>query len=53
MKQGPSMQTQGTQQRAATAEYVNVQARNRGLVLLKVRGLAKVKCDATWLALGA
>lgn len=38
-------------QRAATAECVNAQARNRGLVLLKVRGLAKVKCVATWFAL--
>jgi len=30
-------------ERAATAECVNAQARNRGLVLLPVRGLAKVK----------
>ena len=32
--------------RAATAECVNAQARNRGLVLLPVRGKAKVKCVA-------
>ena len=37
--------------RAATAECVNAQARNRGMVLLPVRGLAKVKCIATWFAL--
>ena len=33
-------------QRAATAECVNAQARNRGLVLLPVRGLKKVKAVA-------
>ena len=37
--------------RAATAEYVNAQARNRGLVLLPVRCKAKVKCVALWFAL--
>ncbi len=37
--------------RAATAECVNAQARNRGLVLLPVRGKAKVKCIALWYAL--
>lgn len=37
--------------RAATAECVNAQARNRGLVLLPVRGKAKVKCVALWFAL--
>jgi transposase len=37
--------------RAATAECVNAQARNRGLVLLPVRGLSKVKCVATLFAL--
>ena len=37
--------------RAATAECVNAQARNRGLVLLPVRGRAKVKCVALWFAL--
>jgi transposase len=37
--------------RAATAESVNAQARNRGLVLLPVRGRAKVKCVALWFAL--
>jgi transposase len=31
-------------QRAATAECVNAQARNRGLQRMPVRGLAKVKC---------
>lgn len=30
--------------RAATAECVNAQSRNRGLQQFKVRGLAKVKC---------
>jgi transposase len=38
-------------QRAATAECVNAQARNRGLVQLLVRGLAKVKSVATWFAI--
>ncbi len=37
--------------RAATAECVNAQARNRGLVRLPERGLAKVKCVATGFAL--
>jgi transposase len=37
--------------RAATAECVNAQARNRGLVRLLVRGLAKVKAVALWFAL--
>jgi hypothetical protein len=37
--------------RAAVAECVNAQARNRGLVLLPVRGRAKVKCIALWFAL--
>jgi transposase len=37
--------------RAATAECVNAQARNRGLVRLLVRGLRKVKAIALWLAL--
>jgi len=31
-------------QRAATAECVNAQARNRGLMRMPVRGLAKVRC---------
>ena len=30
--------------RAATAECVNAQSRNRGLQQFKVRGVAKVKC---------
>jgi len=34
--------------RAAVAECVNAQVRNRGLVLLPVRGRAKVKCVALW-----
>lgn len=34
------------QERAATAECVNAQARNRGLVLLPVRGVKKVKAVA-------
>ena len=37
-------------QRAATAECVNAQARNRGLTLLLVRGLGKVKAIALWFA---
>src|SRR5262245_5762134 len=37
--------------RAATAECVNAQARNRGLVRLLVRGLEKVKAIALWFAL--
>lgn len=38
-------------QRAAVAECVNAQARNRNLVLLPVRGLKKVKAVATLYAL--
>jgi transposase len=38
-------------QRAAVAECINAQARNRGLVRLLVRGLAKVKAVALWYAL--
>ena len=38
-------------ERAATAECVNALARNRGLVLLRVRGLLKVKAIALWQAL--
>ena len=34
--------------RAAVAECVNAQARNRGLVLLPVRGKEKAKCVALW-----
>lgn len=37
--------------RASVAECVNAQARNCGLVLLPVRGRAKVKCVALWFAL--
>jgi len=37
--------------RAATAECVNAQARNRGLVRLLVRGLEKVKAITPWYAL--
>jgi transposase len=37
-------------QRAATAECVNAQARNRGLIRLLVRGLEKVKAVALWFA---
>jgi transposase len=39
------------QQRAATAECVNAQARNRGLTRFLVRGIAKVKAVAIWYAL--
>jgi transposase len=38
-------------QRAATAECVNAQARNRGLWRLLVRGLEKVKAIALWYAI--
>lgn len=37
-------------ERAATAECVNAQARNRGLIQLVVRGLHKVKAVALWFA---
>jgi transposase len=37
--------------RAATAECVNAQARNRGLRQLLVRGVAKVKAIALWFAI--
>jgi transposase len=38
-------------ERAATAECVNAQARQRGLTRLRVRGLAKVKCVIVLFAL--
>ena len=38
-------------ERAAAAECVNAQARNRGLYRLLVRGLLKVKAVALWYAL--
>jgi hypothetical protein len=38
-------------ERAATAECVNAQARNRGLQQFLVRGLVKVRCVALWYAL--
>ena len=38
-------------ERAATAECVNAQARNRGLQQFTVRGLKKVKAIATWFAI--
>jgi hypothetical protein len=38
-------------ERAATAECVNAQARNRGLIRFLVRGLDKVKATALWYAL--
>jgi Transposase DDE domain len=38
-------------QRAATAECVNAQARNRGLTHFVVRGLRKVKAIALWFAI--
>ena len=37
--------------RAATAECVNAQARNRGLQQLTVRGIEKVKAIVTWFAI--
>ncbi len=37
--------------RASTAECVNAQARNRGLIRLLVRGLRKVKAVALWFAI--
>jgi transposase len=38
-------------ERAATAECVNAQARNRGLRLFLVRGVEKVKSVVTWFAI--
>ena len=38
-------------ERAGTAECVNAQARNRGLVRLLVRGVEKVKAVALWFAI--
>ncbi|MCD4728466.1 MAG: transposase [Pirellulales bacterium] len=38
-------------ERAATAEWVNAQARNRGLQQFRVRGLNKVRIIAVWYAL--
>jgi len=38
-------------ERAATAECVNAQARNRGLQQLMVRGIEKVKAIALWFAI--
>jgi transposase len=38
-------------ERAATAECINAQARNRGLGQFRVRGLEKVKSVATWFAI--
>jgi len=38
-------------ERAATAEWVNAQARNRGLIRLLVRGLQKVRAVAFWFAI--
>lgn len=38
-------------ERAATAEWVNAQARNRGLQRLPVRGLTKVRSVLLWFAL--
>jgi transposase len=38
-------------ERAATAECINAQARNRGLRQFLVRGLEKVKTVATWFAI--
>lgn len=38
-------------ERAATAELVNAQARNRGLRLLRVRGLPRVRAVLLWFAL--
>lgn len=37
-------------ERAATAELVNAQARNRGMIRLLVRGLQKVRAFALWFA---
>ena len=38
-------------ERAATAECVNAQARNRGLYQLRVRGQLKARAIALWYAL--
>jgi transposase len=49
------MGTVGAQQiyreRAATAEWVNAQARNRGMQQFRVRGLDKIRTMALWYAL--
>jgi transposase len=37
-------------ERAATAELVNAQARNRGMIRLLIRGLQKIKAFALWFA---
>jgi transposase len=37
-------------ERAATAEWVNAQARNRGMIRLLIRGLQKIKAFALWFA---
>ena len=38
-------------ERASTAEWVNAQARNRGLYAVRVRGVQKVLIVALWYAL--
>jgi IS5 family transposase len=38
-------------ERAASAEWVNALARNRGLQQFRVRGLAKVRAVLLWFAL--
>ena len=52
---GARMATAASQEiykeRAATAECVNAQARNRGLVRLLVRGVEKVRAIALWYAI--
>ena len=40
-----------SKERAATAECVNAQARNRGMIRLRVRGQLKAKAIALWHAL--
>ena len=49
-RMGTEQAKQVYKDRAATAECVNAQARNRGLVRLLVRGVEKVKAVAMWLA---
>ena len=45
------MQNLGYKKRAATAECINGQTRNRGLYQFTVRGLEKVRTAAIWYAL--
>jgi transposase len=50
VRMGTAQAKEVYKERAATAECVNAQARNRGLVQLPVRGRLKVKAVALWFA---